>query len=146
MGSFELWNPKLVDFITMMDRDQGEGKGNPLASRLFGEKCCSKLHTMCKLACIAGVFFGWTKVFTHESAMLKLQKRGGNGASPRSSFIKKSKMVTTKIRRYKPSFHPPKICLHCRQQLQVYVCVNPIIFWPSLKKKKRKKNYAPFLS
>ena len=76
--------------------------------------------------------------------MLKLQKRGGNGASPRSSFIIKSKMVTTKIRRYKPSFHPPKICLHCRQQLQVYVRVNPIIFWPSLKKKKKKKTMLPF--
>ena len=44
MGSFELWNLTLVDFITMMDREPGEGKRKPLASRIFAEKCCSKLH------------------------------------------------------------------------------------------------------
>ena len=72
----------MVDFITMMDREPGEGKRNPLASRLFAEKCCSNLHTLCKLACSARVFFGQAKVFARESAMLKLQNRGGNGASP----------------------------------------------------------------
>ena len=33
------------------------------------------------LACSAGVCFGRANVFARESAMLKLQKRGGNGAS-----------------------------------------------------------------
>ena len=35
------------------------------------------------LACSAGVFFGYANVFARESAMLKLPKRGGNGASQR---------------------------------------------------------------
>ena len=35
------------------------------------------------LACSAGVFFGCANVFARESAMLKLPKRGGNGASQR---------------------------------------------------------------
>ena len=35
------------------------------------------------LPCSVGVFFGYANVFARESAMLKLQKRGGNGASQR---------------------------------------------------------------
>ena len=35
------------------------------------------------LACCAGVFFGRPNVFAREHAMLKLQKRGGNGVSQR---------------------------------------------------------------
>ena len=35
------------------------------------------------LACSAGVFFGCANVFARESAILKLPKRGGNGASQR---------------------------------------------------------------
>ena len=35
------------------------------------------------LACSAGVFFGCANVFDRESAMLKLPKRGVNGASQR---------------------------------------------------------------
>ena len=35
------------------------------------------------LACSARVFFGRANVFARESAMLKFQKRGGNGASQR---------------------------------------------------------------
>ena len=35
------------------------------------------------LSCNAGVFFRRANVFARESAMLKLQKRGGNGASQR---------------------------------------------------------------
>ena len=35
------------------------------------------------LPCSAGIFFGYANVFARESAMLKLQKRGGNGASQR---------------------------------------------------------------
>ena len=83
MGSFEPWNLTLVDFITMMDREPGEGKSNPLASRhLLKNAVQSFIYTLCKQACSARVFFGQAKVFARESAMLKLQNRGGNGASP----------------------------------------------------------------
>ena len=67
----------------MMDRETGEGKRNPLASRLFAENAVqSFIYTLCKLACSARVFFEQAKVFARESAMLKLQNRGGYGASP----------------------------------------------------------------
>ena len=36
-----------------------------------------------EVACNAGVFFRRENVFARESAMLKLQKRGGNGANQR---------------------------------------------------------------
>ena len=39
--------------------------------------------TLNYLACCAGVFFGRPDVVAREHAMLKLQKRGGNGVSQR---------------------------------------------------------------
>ena len=55
------------------------------------------------LACSAGVFFGGVNVLAKESTMLKLPRRGGNGAipkgynfySPQSSSVIKSKMADT---------------------------------------------------
>ena len=62
------------------------------------------------LACSAGVFFQLVNVFASESAMLKLQKRGGNGASQgelgREAGIEKRKHLpenTVKMRNSPPN-------------------------------------------
>ena len=43
----------------------------------------TKSQSCLNLTCSAGVFFGCANVSARESAMLKLPKRGGNGASQR---------------------------------------------------------------
>ena len=71
--------------------------------RVFAKLCIFFMLLSLILACSPGVFFGGVNVFPQESAMLKLPKRGGNGASPkgynfyspRSSSVIKSKMVDT---------------------------------------------------
>ena len=71
--------------------------------RIFAELCIFFVLLGLILACSAGVFFRHVNVFAQESAMLKLPKRGGNGASPKgynfyspqSSSVIKSKMADT---------------------------------------------------
>ena len=71
--------------------------------RVFAELCIFFVLLGLILACSAGVFFRHVNVFARESAMLKLPKRGGNGASPKgynfyspqSSSVIKSKITDT---------------------------------------------------
>ena len=68
--------------------------------RVFAKSCIFFVLLGLILACSAGVFLGGVNVFAQESTMLKLPKRGGNGASPnfyspQSSSVIKSKMVDT---------------------------------------------------
>ena len=78
-----------------------ETRENDLAHSLLMEiRVFAKL---CIFFVSAGVFFRHVNVFAQESAMLKLPKRGGNGASPKgynfyspqSSSVLKSKMADT---------------------------------------------------
>jgi len=87
----------------------GETRENDLAHsllmeiRVFAKLCIFFLLLGLILACSAGIFFGRVNVFAQESAMLKLPKRAGNGASPKgynfyspqSSTVIKSKMADT---------------------------------------------------
>ena len=85
-----------------------ETRENDLAHSLLMEirvlaKLCIFVLLGLILACSAGIFFGRVTVFAQESIMLKLLKRGGNGASPKgynfyspqSSSVIKSKMADT---------------------------------------------------
>ena len=71
--------------------------------RVFAELCIFFVLLGLILACSAGVFFGGVNLLAQESTMLKLPRRGGNGAipkgynfySPQSSSVIKSKMADT---------------------------------------------------
>ena len=73
--------------------------------RVFAKLCISFVLLGLILACSVGVFFRCMNVFAQKSAMLKLPKRGGNGASPKgynfyapqsSSVIKMADTTTPK--------------------------------------------------
>ena len=62
----------------------GSSRGNGYSKI---QKFSPKTLVRCVLAYSKGVFIGRTNVFARESAMLKLPKRGGNGASQRESRV-----------------------------------------------------------
>ena len=137
MGSFELWNLTLVDFITMMDRELGEGKRNPLASRLFAQKCCSKLHIYTVSTSLQCKSFLWAgKRFCSRKCHVETPKQRRKwGVFPIFLYhkIKDGSYKNKKINKLLPTQNMPTL-----QAAATAMC-KPIIFWPSLKKKQQKK-------
>ena len=121
----------------MMDRELGEGKRNPLASRLFAQKCCSKLHIYTVSTSLQCKSFLWAgKRFCSRKCHVETPKQRRKwGVFPIFLYhkIKDGSYKNRKINKLLPTQNMPTL-----QAAATAMC-KPIIFWPSLKKKKQKK-------